>query len=83
MENNEWRKVDIEIMLRNAHRMLRRKYTVVPLWSFVSDITSKGSTSSAMLCTELGWNPNAIASHALPSFAVRAKVETPESDSAD
>jgi hypothetical protein len=63
-------KLNPELMLRNAHRLLRRtmyyRTGFVPLWSMVSEITAHGSTVSADICRELGWDPGANARLALP-----------------
>lgn len=55
-----------EIMLRNAHSRIQAKYRRVPLWAFVADICGVGSTSGALICTELGWDPHADGSKPLP-----------------
>lgn len=67
---------DQEILLRNAHRMLRRtaQYRNTVLWVFVSDITAFGATYSDQVCRELGWNPNALVCDDLPP---RTAQETP------
>ncbi len=49
-----------KLMIFNAHTKLRLrlKYKHVPLWSFVSDLTSHGSGYSAAICRANGWNPD-------------------------
>lgn len=42
----------------NAHRLLRSRYKRKPLWSFISDVTALGSTSSQALCRQYGWSPD-------------------------
>lgn len=46
----------IDIILKNAHRRLRHRYKGVPLWSFISDMTSFGSTYSCKVCSLFNWN---------------------------
>lgn len=46
----------IKIILKNAHSRLRRKYKGVPLWSFISEMTGRGSTYSMKICKEFGWD---------------------------
>lgn len=62
--------VDQETMLRSAHRLMRRtayyRTGYVPLWSFVREITSRGSTTSTSICRELGWKPDANMRDRLP-----------------
>ena len=55
----------IEIIMRNAHKGMRRKYKNIPLWSFVSELTGHGSTYSIKICKGLGWNPDQDASKPL------------------
>ena len=47
----------IPLLIKNAHYRLKRKYKGVPLWAFVGDMTSFGSTYSIMVCKMFGWNP--------------------------
>jgi len=46
----------LEIIFRSAHRLLRHKYRKVPLWAFVSDLTSYGHTYSVEVCRHFGWD---------------------------
>jgi hypothetical protein len=59
--------VDQARMLRNVHSLLQknRKYARSPNWALVSDVTGHGSTISAQICREIGWDPDARVSHAL------------------
>lgn len=68
MNSQTLSKCDRECMLRNAHRLLRAKMRHEPLWSFVSDVTGNGSTSSIAICRELGWNPDARTGDQLPAY---------------
>lgn len=70
---------DQEILLRNAHRMLRRtnQYRKTVLWVFVSDITAFGATYSDQVCRELGWNPNAPVCDDLPPRAAQETFAEP------
>lgn len=45
-----------KLVLTNAHKLLRRRYKNVPLWSFISDLTGHGSGYSSDLCKACGWN---------------------------
>lgn len=47
-----------KLMLVNAHMLFFKKYKSAPLWAFVCDITGHGSTRSAAICREFGWNPH-------------------------
>ena len=49
-------------IIRNAHKMGRPKRKGQPLWSFVSDLTSHGSTYATIICRFVGWEPNQDAS---------------------
>lgn len=42
----------------NCHRMLRKQYKGIPLWSAIADITSHGSGYSIQICKTLGWDPD-------------------------
>lgn len=48
----------IVIMIKTAHRHMRRKYLKIPLWSFISDLTGYGATNSEIICREMGLNPH-------------------------
>lgn len=72
------RAVPQEHILRSAHDYLRRtkKFSGVPLWSFVGSLTGNGATYSAEICLELGWDPCARATSELPpQDAGRAPIE--------
>lgn len=56
-----------ETLLRSAHwHAADRHKKGRPLWAFVRDVCSVGSTSAFDICREIGWNPDANASMTLP-----------------
>ncbi len=44
-------------MISCAHRLLRSRYRGSPLWALVSDLTGHGSTISAEICQQAGYDP--------------------------
>lgn len=73
---------DREFILRCVHNQTRRlsRYRKVPLWGWVSDMTSFGCTYSHRICHDLGWNPAANASDPLPRNTVSKKDDPDEID---
>lgn len=57
-----------KLVLCNAHRLLRKQFKNMPLWSFISEMTGHGSNYSASLCLQLGWNPDQDASIAIKVY---------------
>ncbi len=57
-----------EYILRNAYRVLRRKQSFRghSLWILVMEVTGYGSTSSTLICKELGWDPDMPVGKDLP-----------------
>ena len=47
---------DFEYTIRNVFARLKNKYKGVFFWSFISEITGKGSTASIEICDHFGWN---------------------------
>jgi hypothetical protein len=47
---------DFEYTIRNVFVRLKHKYKRVPFWSFISEITGKGSTASREICSHFGWD---------------------------
>lgn len=67
---------DPEILLRNAHRLFHRssRYRGQVLWVFVHEVTAFGATYSTQICSELGWNPNALVRDPLPPRSAEGKT---------
>lgn len=64
---------DRECMLRNTYSVCQRirRLRGIPLWSFVSQVTAYGSTSGALICKELGWDPDMPVGKDLPARKAR------------
>ena len=45
-------------LISNAHRLLKARYRKSPLWALVADLTGNGSTTSAEICRDAGYDPN-------------------------
>lgn len=60
MNDTPLNKISREDLLRNAYLTYRvaRRNKGRPLWAFVADMTCHGSTYSARVCRELGWEPD-------------------------
>lgn len=54
-----------KLVLKNAHRLLRRHYKGVPLWSFISEMSGHGSGYSAEICKAIGWDAHQDGSKSL------------------
>lgn len=67
-------RMDRERMLRSAYRIAcgRRRMQGLPLWAFVSEVTTHGSTVAMQICRELGWEPDMRIGLPLPERARRA-----------
>lgn len=45
-------------IITNAHQLLRRKMRRQPLWSLVQQVFGNGSTTSAIICKQVGLDPD-------------------------
>ena len=45
-------------IIKNSHRMLKRKYRNMVFWAFIKDLLGYGSTSSMEICEYFNWNPH-------------------------
>lgn len=50
--------IRLRCLFQNAHRLLKRRYSGLPLWSLVSDLTGYGSTVSGEICMRLNLDPH-------------------------
>lgn len=47
----------METLIRNAHRLLGKRYKQTPLWAIVADLTGHGSTISGQMCSAANLDP--------------------------